>query len=193
MKKVLVAVDGSKDSRYALSVMKNLISPPDEVVLLYVERLEGNSLMTEMLGEAELSTLKESLKGTDYKERLNRRTGNILAYCKDKLEELPAKVKTIKGEGSPAEEILRVADSEGAELIILGYKGWNRLERFIVGSFPKEVEKRAKVPVLIAKKPSIKESSVLKDAYYAISLSTAAVLFAFLLVTILEKIFLPYK
>lgn len=193
MKKVLVAVDGSRDSKCALSVLKNLISPPEEVVLLYVERLEGNSLMTEMLGEAEISTLKESLKGTEYKEKLDRKAAGILAYCKDRLEELSANVKTVKGEGSPAEEILRVAEAEGAELIILGYSGWNRLDRFIIGSFPREVEKRAKVPVLLAKKPSIKESSLWKDAYYAISLSTAAVLFAFLLVTILEKIFLPYK
>ena len=32
---------------------------PEEIILLYVEKLEGSSLMDDMLGEAELSTLRE--------------------------------------------------------------------------------------------------------------------------------------
>jgi len=194
MEKILVAVDGTKDSKYALAVMNILVSPPEEVVLLYVERLEGRSLMTEMLGEAELSTLKESIKGTEYKKELDRKAENILAWFKKKLEgNLLTRVKTVKREGSPAEEILKVAEEEGVELIILGAAGWNSLNRFITGSFPREVEKKAKVPVLIAKKPGIEEASLWRHAYYAVSLATAAVLFAFVLVTILEKLFLNYK
>ncbi|MEK7196181.1 MAG: hypothetical protein AAB151_00805, partial [Nitrospirota bacterium] len=71
MKKILVAVDDSKGSRSVLSVFKNLVRPPEKVILLHVERLLGGSLMIDMLGEAELSTLRESLKGTEYKEELD--------------------------------------------------------------------------------------------------------------------------
>ena len=74
MKKVLIAVDDTKGSKAVLSVFKNLVRPPQDVWLLHVQRLEGKSLMIDMLGEAELSTLRESLKGTEYKEELDRKS-----------------------------------------------------------------------------------------------------------------------
>jgi len=80
MKKVLIAVDGTKDSKSVLSAFRNLEQRPEDVVLLYVERLEGNSLMIDMLGEAEMSTLKDSLKGTEDKEALDRKAEKILNY-----------------------------------------------------------------------------------------------------------------
>jgi hypothetical protein len=57
------AVDDTKGSKSVLSVFKNLVRPPEEVVLLHVERLEGKTLMIDMLSECEITTLKESLNG----------------------------------------------------------------------------------------------------------------------------------
>ncbi len=71
MNKVLIAVDDTKGSKYVLGVFQNLVRPPQEVLLLHVQRLQGRSLMIDMLSDAELSTLKESLKGTEYKEKLD--------------------------------------------------------------------------------------------------------------------------
>ncbi len=195
MEKILVAVDGTKSSRYVLSVFGNLVTPPEEVVLLHVERLEGGSLMIDMLGEAELSTLREDLKGTEHKKELDRKAQKIIAYCSRKLEEAGLnRVRTVVRDGVPAEEILKVAKEENAELIILGYGEENGLSRFISGSVARDVEKKAKVPVLIAKKPALwEEASTLKHASYAVSLATVVVLFMFVLGLILEKLFLPYR
>jgi len=152
MKKVLVAVDNPKDSKGILSLFRDLVSTPEEVVLLHVEQLEGNSLMTSMLGDAEMSTLKESLKDTEYKEALDRKAEKVLTYCKTKLENNGLTcVKIMVREGHPSEEILRVADQEGVELIIVGCSGKSRFQRYLTGCASREVEKNAKVPVLIAK------------------------------------------
>ncbi|MCL5022464.1 MAG: universal stress protein [Nitrospirae bacterium] len=195
MEKILVAVDDTRGSKYVLSVFSNLVRPPEEVILLHVERLEGRSLMIDMLGEAELSTLKEQMKGTEHKERLDKKAEKILSYCKRRLEERgTTRVKTVIRDGLPAEEILRVAREEDVELIILGHSARKGLNRFISGSVARDVEKKTKVPVLVAKKPVIwEETSLWRDAYYAVSLATVLVLFMFVLGILLEKVFLPYK
>ena len=149
MKKVLIAVDGTKDSKSVLSAFHNLEERPEDVVLLYVERLEGNSLMIDMLGEAEMSTLKDSLKGTDYKEALDRKAEKILNYYERELG-VPVS-KSMVREGIPAEEILKVSEEEGVELIFMGENMRKGLDRLITGSVARIVEKNAKVPVFVAR------------------------------------------
>jgi nucleotide-binding universal stress UspA family protein len=193
MEKVLLAVDGSKNSKYALSVFKNLVSPPEEVILLYVERLEGGSLMTDMLGEAEMKTLKESLAGTEHKQKLDARAERVLEFCKRKIEENAlTSVKTVIREGAPAEEILKMAREEKVELIVLGYVAGEGVNRFITGNIAREVERKAPVPVLAAKKPGVQESSLWRQAYYAVSITIMVFIFAFALEFVLEKMFLPF-
>jgi nucleotide-binding universal stress UspA family protein len=152
MKRVLVAVDSPKGSKEILSLFRDLVSLPDDVILLHVEQLEGNSLMTAMLGDAEMSTLKESLKGTEHKEELDRNAEKVLTYCKKELEKGGLTgVRTMIREGHPSEEILRAANEEGADLIIVGCSGKSRFRKYLSGCSSREVEKNAKVPVLIAK------------------------------------------
>jgi nucleotide-binding universal stress UspA family protein len=152
MKKVLVAVDETKASESVVSVFDNLVRPPEEVVLLHVERLEGRSLMIDMLGEAELSTLKESLKGTEYKEELDRKAEKILTHYKKKFQNGGLiRVTTMIREGIPSEEIAKVAEEQDVELIIIGCDRERGFSRFISGSVSEEVERSSKVPVVVAK------------------------------------------
>ena len=152
MKKILIAVDETSGSKAVLSVFHNLVRPPEEVLLLHVERLEGKSLMIDMLSDAELSTLKESLKGSEYKEGLDRKAEQILNYFKKELESSGLiNVRTIIREGIPADEIIKVAEEQNVDLIIVGDNGKKGLLRLITGCVSKEVEKNATVPVLVGK------------------------------------------
>ena len=152
MKKILIAVDETSGSKAVLSVFHNLVRPPEEVLLLHVERLEGKSLMIDMLSDAELSTLKESLKGSEYKESLDRKAEQILNFFKKELESSGLiNVRTILREGIPAEEIIKVAEEQNVDLIIVGDNGKKGLLRLITGCVSKEVEKNATVPVLVGK------------------------------------------
>lgn len=165
MKKVLVAVDDTKASEAVVAVFDNLVRPPEEVILLHVERLEGRSLMIDMLGEAELSTLKESLKGTEYKEELDRKAEKILNHYKRKFEHGGLIcVRTVLREGIPSEEIARVAEEENVELVIIGCNGEKGLNRLITGCVSKDVERNSRVPVIVAKEREEEETCGLKEA-----------------------------
>ncbi len=152
MNKVLIAVDDTKGSKYVLGVFQNLVRPPQEVLILYVQRLEGRSLMIDMLSDAELSTLKESLKGTEYKEKLDRHTEKILNYYRKEFENAGLfSIRTIIREGIPADEILKVAEEEKVDLIVVGSNGKKGLNRLITGCVSNDVERNATVPVIVEK------------------------------------------
>jgi len=157
MKKVLVAVDDTKGSKNVLGVFQNLVKPPKEVLILHVQRLEGRSLMIDMLSESELSTLKESLEGTEYKEKLDMHSEKVLNYYRKEFENSGLiSVRTIKREGVPSDEILKVAEEEGVDLIVVGGNGKKGLNRLITGCVSKHVERNASVPVIV-EKPETKE------------------------------------
>lgn len=167
----------------------NLVSKPESVILLHVERLQGRSLMIDMLGKAELSTLKESLKGTEHKEALDAKARKVLAYYKRELENSGAfNVTTVIRAGRPAEEILKVVDEEDADQILLGYKDQKGFSRFLTGSIARDIQKNAKVPVLLASRPLMcEEPYSWKDAYAAVTVTTVIVLAMFLLGVILQR------
>jgi nucleotide-binding universal stress UspA family protein len=155
MKKVLIAVDETEGSKSVLSVFRNMVRPPESVVLVHVQQLEGKSLMIDMLGEAEMSTLRESLKGTEHKEALDRKSEKILNYYKKELDNGGlVSVKTVIRDGVPSEEIMKVAQEEGVDLVITGYNGKTLMQRLFTGSVSKDIEKNAPVPVLVAKNPT---------------------------------------
>jgi nucleotide-binding universal stress UspA family protein len=152
VKKILVAVDDKKDTAGVVALFQNMVSTPDNLVLVHVQQLEGNAMMTAMLGDAEMATLKESLKGTEHKAKLDQKSEKVLAYYKEEFEKGGlTNIKTVVKEGHPSEEILKVAEEEKVDLIIVGCGGKTRLQRLVTGCASRDVEKNAKVPVMIAK------------------------------------------
>ncbi len=57
------------------------------------------------------------------------------------------------GEGNPTEEILRTADAEGCDLIVMGTGGRGGLDRILLGSVAEGVMRRASCPVMAMRKP----------------------------------------
>jgi len=153
MKKVLIAVDDSKGSEDAIDTFLDIFSCrlPETVVLMHAQKIEGRSLMDEMLGEAEMSTLKEMLKRSEYQEMLDKRAKKILSHHRKLLEDKNITgIKTISKEGHPADEILSAAKEESADMIIIGSRG-KRMHTLLIGSVSREVANRAEIPVLLAK------------------------------------------
>jgi nucleotide-binding universal stress UspA family protein len=188
MYKVLISVDDTKASKAVISTFHNLVKRPEVVVLLHVERLAGRSMMIDMLGEAEMSTLKESMEGTEYKEALDKRAEKILDYYRSEFGSGAAEVTTVIRTGRPAEEIVKVAEEQGVDLILLGHDGRKGLNRLISGSVADDVRKSAKVPVLVAQRPLMcEEPYSWRDAIAAVTVTTAIVLGLFILGEILQR------
>jgi nucleotide-binding universal stress UspA family protein len=152
MKKILIAVGGNEDSNGILSLFRDLVSLPENIILIHVQQLEGNSLMTAMLSDAEMATLKDSLKDTEHKEKLDKKAADVLSHYRKSLEKGGLiNVTTVVREGHPSEEILKVSEEENVDMIIMGCSGKSRLQRLVTGCASRDVEKNAKMPVLITK------------------------------------------
>ena len=152
--KILIAVDDTKSSKEIFGKCTQICKcmAPEEIILLYVEKFEGRSLMTEMLQDTELDTLKNVLEGTEYKEALDEKAEKILGYYKNTLEErspVPSIITMIKY-GVPAEEIVKTAQEEDVSMILIGSRG-NRSKLLFMGSVSREVADTADRPVLIVK------------------------------------------
>lgn len=153
MKNILIAVDDSKGSEVAVRSFIDLFASNRSVtaILLYIQKIEGRSFMDDMLGEAELSTLKEMLKGTEYKELMDKKAEKVISYYREILEKSGITgIRTLIRDGHPADEILSIAKGEGADMIILGSRG-KRMHNVLMGSVSREVANRADIPVLLAK------------------------------------------
>ncbi|HUO77110.1 MAG TPA: universal stress protein [Thermodesulfovibrionales bacterium] len=189
MNKVLIAVDGTKASTAVLSSFYNLVKKPEQVILLHVQKLQGRSLMLDMLGDAEMSTLKESIAGTEHKDALDEKADKILNYYKGELQDSgTVSITTEIRAGHPCDEILKVADEENVDLILLGNSGRRGLNRLISGSVAREVQKHTKVPVMVAKRPSTcEEPYSWKDAIASVSITSAIVLALFIFGTFVGR------
>lgn len=154
MKRILIAVDDTKGTKNAFSMCGHVCSciRPEAVMLVYVEKLEGRSLMDDvLLSVSEMKTLKEALEGTEYQDALDKRAQKILDYYKKALEERGVSgVETIVRKGHPAEEILATAREKKADMIIIGARG-KRTTHLFMGSVSREVANGADVPVLLVK------------------------------------------
>ena len=154
MKKILIAVDDTKGTQNAFSACTIFCScmRPESIILVYVEKLEGRSLMDDqLLSVSEMETLKEVLEGTEYQEALDKRANAIVDYYKKALEDKGLTgVRAIIKKGHPAEEILNTAKEEKVDLIIVGARG-RRTSHLFMGSVSREVANTAEVPVLIVK------------------------------------------
>jgi len=78
---------------------------------------------------------------------------DMLKKVKDELEGKGFEVKTIMTVGDPKDEILKVAESEKVDLIVVGYHGKGLMERILeMGSTAKAIIRKASCPVLVVKR-----------------------------------------
>lgn len=55
-------------------------------------------------------------------------------------------------EGNPAEEIVRLAEEQSVDLIVMGTLGSSGIERFLLGSVADKVIRSSRIPVLTVRK-----------------------------------------
>jgi len=157
MKKILIAIDDTKGTKeiFAKCALVCDCMRPETIILLYVEKFEGRSFIDEMLGEAEMNTLRNVLEGTEFKAALDAKAQKIGAYYKGVMEASASgsRVNTVIRTGQPAEEILKLAEEEKVDMIFVGSSGKRRWssEILLMGSVSREVANLAKCPVLIVK------------------------------------------
>lgn len=61
--------------------------------------------------------------------------------------------------GDPKECLLYIADQEGAELLVVGTRGWTDIHKAVVGSVSEYCVRNAKMPVLAVRSPQVQDMS----------------------------------
>ncbi len=150
--KIIAATDFSEDSSLALTFAQELaLKFSAEVVLLHVDQPLAPVMMTPELGPAmdvgAMGRIAEEQRMLAQKE-LDKIAG--------KLREGGLKVKVQLKVGSPFLEILHTAQTENADLIVLGTHGRTGLAHVLMGSVAERVVQKSFCPVLTIRHPDRK-------------------------------------
>lgn len=84
----------------------------------------------------------------EYEQYLHKDAEKQLQKTRDELIARNVKVRTQVGHGAAAEEIVLIAKTEGADLIVISTHGSTGLERWVFGSVAEKVVRLAECPVL---------------------------------------------
>lgn len=136
MKNILIAFDGSEHALKAIKEAKKLIKgfPTSKVTVLEV--LEISKVKDQAL---DLSKSSEERKST----RINEVKKQLQGLLDDYLLTILI--------GDPATEIINYAKKEEYDLLIIGSRGLNLLQEFVMGSVSHKVVKHAQIPILVVK------------------------------------------
>jgi nucleotide-binding universal stress UspA family protein len=134
-RKILVAVDGSRQSNAALTIATDLAQRYGATLCL----LHAFPHVSDLLGTPQYEQLLEarSAIGQQILDSTRAQVGHTL----------PVKMQLI--EGPPAPAILRVAVEDGCDIIVIGSRGHGQLAGMLLGSVSSAVAQRAQCPVLI--------------------------------------------
>jgi len=144
-KKILFCTDFSENSRpafqYAVSFAQTFEA---ELTILHV-------INSSRLGYPAFEVgVPFDLQGVlnSINESVEKAFQGLVAECKNCVG---LETKTASRMGVPANEIVRFAEEEAAELIVMGTHGWTGFRHLILGSTAENVVRTARCPVLTVK------------------------------------------
>jgi nucleotide-binding universal stress UspA family protein len=149
IKKILFATDLSENSDYGFYYATHMAKREEAkiVILHVVEPLPPMMITFEdfvyKLAQDRIKTVKERLQ--KFSQKVDARMGtSSVEFVSNILVRM----------GHPVEEILKAADEEGCDVIILGTHGKGFLEQTFLGSVSSSVLNRTRKPVFVVPLPS---------------------------------------
>jgi len=146
MKKMIIAYDGSVASKRAVEMALKCSDKDDELTLLTIipAELAESSFTKMLLPTIDLSTV---VKSGSFKERAMETLSKVVKEIENDVKKVNIAVES----GDPADEILLSAKKYEANIIVLGYKGYGKEGRFLLGSVTDKVVRHAGVSVLVVR------------------------------------------
>ena len=84
-------------------------------------------------------------------EALKKEGQQAVNYIKDLGEMEKVNVESVLLEGHPADELIRYAEEEEMDIVIMGSLGMTGLDRLLLGSVAGNLVRHSKVPVMVVK------------------------------------------
>ena len=136
---ILVAVDGSQHGQHAAQIAGDLARAVQATELYVVVAYEP------VPGYVKEPNLSEAIATRRAEAQ------QILQQALDIVGHLPAKIDPQIIEGAIAEAILNIANERKCDVIVMGSRGFGRLEDALLGSNSQKVANHAPCPVLIVR------------------------------------------
>lgn len=139
-KNIVIATDGSENSRKAIFYGIKIAKLSGATVYA-VHVIDTPSIVSEVWTAG-----KELIH-----EMMVRDGKKILSETKKIIEDYGVEVKDVLLNGHPGEEIIRFAEDNNMDLIVMGTLGATGLEKFLMGSVAEKVVRHSKVPVMVVR------------------------------------------
>ncbi len=149
IKKILFATDLSKNSAYAFYYALS-IAEKNNAIIVPLHVIEP--LPKFAIGFKDFREMVEHERKEEVIEEIERRRKAVTEFLKLDVNKLVSDIIVIRI-GYPTEEILKVADEERCDLIILGSHGKGFLTQTLLGSVSSAVLHRTRKPVLVIPLP----------------------------------------
>ncbi len=138
---VMLALDGSKSSKFAAGKVRAWLNPDEvSICLLSVVPDRLTDLASKLLGKRQLTALMKPIR---------RGAQDLLRDYREKFLQAGFQVTTTLLEGNPPDQILQAAEQRPAQLVCLGSKGLSGVERFTMGSVSEWVSTYAPCSVFV--------------------------------------------
>lgn len=137
-KHILLASDGSENAVRAAKEAVKIASSNTESIIDVVYVVDFDKSKSDVLHSAS----KELI---DIERR--KKNSKVIQF----LNEANVKYKTTILHGKPGAEIVKYANEQKVDLVVIGSRGLNSLQEMVLGSVSHKVMKRANCPALIVK------------------------------------------
>jgi nucleotide-binding universal stress UspA family protein len=149
MRKLLLAVDGSKSSHKAAMKAADLATAMDcEITIITVLDLSSLEL-SEIQSYRPIDSLEDLIKRN--KSELQKSGEHILEEAEKHFKEKEIEVNKVLEYGDPADMICEYAENNDFDIIVLADKGMGGVKRFFLGSISDKVIRHANTSVLVVK------------------------------------------
>ncbi len=163
IKKILYATDFSHNSTYAFSYAIDMAQKRDaQIVILHAIEPIPPQIMARLemydnqgvLGKAQINGKNEDIEliKNRVKEFCKKREAQMGSPCVERVS------KIVVSFGHPVDEILKTADEERCDVIVLGNHGKGFLSHTFLGSVSGGVLQRTRKPVFMIPLPSEKDA-----------------------------------
>lgn len=160
--KILLAIDGSKYSQWAIDLLLALpLAKSPDVTVMHV--VESGPVVHALIAPSERPEYNRTLQ--KHMDRNLAKGQELVARSVDRLSARWKKVRAVVEKGLVADTIINRAQRNKVDLIILGSRGLGHVSTFLMGSVSQKVIAHAPCSVLVVKKKTrgIKEVLVALD------------------------------
>jgi nucleotide-binding universal stress UspA family protein len=141
MKRILVGVDGSKESRAAAAWAANLATAM------------GSQLIVASVADSPVALAAPELvqRASEWQAEAAKDAAAVAKQIASEVARSGLTVETIVEQGAPAETLAELAKAGDVDLVVVGHRGRNALSRVLMGSVADRLVQICSKPVLVVR------------------------------------------